>query len=251
MKIIAVINQKGGVGKTTITANLAHALEKKGCRVTLIDMDPQGHLTASLGVFGHSIKGMGEVLIDAVEIESVAVSTNQHMLLVPAGERLPDAESALEGSENRTKLLMNALREKFTVEDYVVIDCPPSSGLLMSNVLRAADEVLIPVTGDFLGLHGIAQLMKTVDNVQHALGRELGKWIVLSRFWSRRKVAKEVKHKLLEYFPDNILRTTISESTALAVCPGMGKTIFEYQPKSRSAMEFSDLADDFLEKRTM
>ncbi|MBL4762589.1 MAG: ParA family protein [Gammaproteobacteria bacterium] len=251
MKIIAVINQKGGVGKTTITANLAHALEKNGHRVTLIDMDPQGHLTASLGVFGHAIRGMGEVLIDDVAIESVALSTSQHMLLVPAGERLPDVENTLGGCENRTKLLVNALHEKFMLEDYVMIDCPPSSGLLMSNALRAADEVLIPVTGDFLGLHGIAQLMKTIDSVQHALGRELGKWIVLSRFWSRRKVAKEVMNTLLEYFPDNVLRTSISESAALAVCPGMGKTIFEYKPKSRSAMEFSDLADDIVEQRTM
>ena len=251
MRRIAVINQKGGVGKTTITANLGHALALAGYRVTVIDLDPQGHLATCLGIFRPPHQGMDDVLLNEADIESVAMITRESLTLVPAGEQLADVEHKHDGGASRAKLLLNGLHNHFVNQDFILMDCPPSSGLLVTNAIFAADEVLIPTSGDYLSLTGLAKLMATLKKFAPYREKPLEKWVELSRFVGRRRLANEVKEKLLKHFPKRVLATPISEAAVLAECPGVGRTIFEYRKTSRSAKEFTALAQDLVERRSM
>jgi chromosome partitioning protein len=251
MRRIAVINQKGGVGKTTITANLGHALALAGHRVTVIDLDPQGHLSTCLGIFRPPQHGMDEVLLNEVDIASVTMVTRESLVLVPAGNRLADVEQMHDGGAARARLLIDGLKDQFEGQDFLLMDCPPSSGLLVTNAIFAADEVLIPTSGDYLSLTGLANLMVTLKKFEPYREKPLEHWIELSRFINRRRLANEVKEKLLKHFPNRVLATPISEAAVMAECPGVGRTIFEYRRTSRSAKEFSALAEDLIEKRCM
>ena len=251
MRRIAVINQKGGVGKTTITANLGHALALAGHRVTVIDLDPQGHLSTSLGIFRPPHQGMDEVLLQEMDIESVTMVTRESLSLVPAGNRLAEVEQLHDGGASRAKLLLDGLQGRFEEQDFLLMDCPPSSGLLVTNAIFAADEVLIPMSGDYLSLTGLAKLVATLKRFAPYREKPLQQWVELSRFVSRRRLANEVKEKLLKHFPNRVLATPISEAAVMAECPGAGRTIFEYRRTSRSAKEFASLAQDLIEKRSM
>ncbi len=251
MRIISVINQKGGVGKTTTTANLAHALALAGNRVTVIDMDPQSHLGTSLGVNGREYSGVDEVLLEGAAIEDVMISVRDNLVLIPAGTELNRIEQLGNGGLKKGELLKQALKGKLSEQDFVLIDCPPSSGLLAINALIASHEVLIPVTGDYLSLEGLSFLMATIKTFKNKLGYSLREWIVVTRFHKRRRLGKEVLAKLLHYFPDNVLATQIRETAALAECPGRGNTIFEYRSKSNGAIDYKTLAADLMYSRTV
>ncbi|MCK5335219.1 MAG: ParA family protein, partial [Gammaproteobacteria bacterium] len=129
------------------------------------------------------------------------------------------------------------------------IDCPPSSGLLVINALFATEEILIPMTGDYLAMQGLSHLMATLANFEEALQKTYTQWIVLSRFHDRRRLAQEVREKLIDYFPDTVLKTSISEAASLAECPGFGKTVFEYRPNSKSTEEYTKLVKDLISGR--
>ncbi|PLY17041.1 MAG: chromosome partitioning protein [Sedimenticola sp.] len=251
MKSIAVINQKGGVGKTTVTANLGHALAQHGKHVTLIDLDPQGQLSASLGLFRPPKQGIDEVMLNAASIESVSVSTREGLMLVPAGANLGDVEKQSAEGVQRALLLQKGMQRSGSDKDYLLIDCPPSSGLLMANAIMAVDEVLIPVTGDYLGLNGLAHLLATLKQFERLRHRPLGRRVLLSRLVARRRLSKEVVGKLKNHFPGKIMATAVREAAVLAECPGVGRTIFEYRPGSVSAKEFTALAVDLIEGRMM
>ncbi|MCF6282935.1 MAG: ParA family protein [Candidatus Polarisedimenticolaceae bacterium] len=251
MRRIAVINQKGGVGKTTITANLGHALVLAGYKVTVIDLDPQGHLSTCLGIFRPPQKGMDEVLLNGMDIATVTMVTRESLSLVPAGGQLGEVEQLHDGGAARARLLVDGLKDQFIGQDFVLMDCPPSSGLLVTNAIFAADEVLIPTSGDYLSLTGLANLMSTLKKFEPYRKKPLDKWIELSRFVNRRRLANEVKEKLLKHFPNQVLATPISEAAVMAECPGVGRTIFEYRRTSRSAKEFAALADDLIHTRCM
>ena len=251
MQLIAVINQKGGVGKTTISANLGHALARQGKRVMLVDLDPQGQLSASLGLFRPPRHGIDEVLLADAGLDDLAVSSREGLRLVPAGERLGEVEKLQEGGIDRARLLQHALQHRSSRQDYLLLDCPPSSGLLLANAVMAADTALIPVTGDYLGLNGLAHLLKTLKRFEPFRGNALEQRVVLSRLNPRRRLAKEVREKLAGHFPNRMLPTAIHEAAVLAECPGAGRTIFEYRPKSRSAADFKALAEDIIEGRTI
>ena len=252
MRSIAVINQKGGVGKTTITANLGHALSRLGKHVTVIDLDPQGQLSASLGLFRPPSHGIDEVMLNGATIESVSVSTRDGLRLVPAGSKLGSLEKSVgEGVQRALALKQGIDRGVPSDMDFLLIDCPPSSGLLMANAIMAADEVLIPVTGDYLGLNGLAHLLSTLKKFEQLRHRSLIRRVLLSRFIARRRLSKEVVEKLKQHFSGKILATPIREAAALAECPGAGRTIFEYRPSSVSAKEFSGLALDLIEGRVL
>lgn len=248
-RIIAVLNQKGGVGKTTVTANLAHGLSLKGLNVLSIDLDPQAQLTTSLGVDNGEVNGLDGVLLSGQAISDVIIPARENLYLVPAGYGLSDIEHITEGGASRGMLLRNALTEEASNYDYVLIDCPPSSGLLVVNAIFASNEVLIPMTGDFLALQGLSHLMATLGNFEKALGSDIKQMIVLSKFQPRRCLSQEVKNKLIQYFPGKLLQTEVSESVALAESPSFGKTIFEYKPKSKSALEYKELVDDVVYMR--
>ncbi len=251
MRIIAVINQKGGVGKTTITANLGHALQKAGNRVMLIDLDPQGQLTTSLGIFKLPKNGIDSVLLDQASLQTVEIHTrDNNLVLIPAGGRLVEVEHLNDGGVSRATLLDAALQREELDYDYVLLDCPPASGLLSANAIMAADEALIPVSGDYLSLNGVAHLLSTLKKFEALRSKALQQWVVISRFHTRRRLAKEVRTKLLNHFPNKVLMTEIKEAAALAECPAIGRTIFEFRRTSNSAKDFEQLAQDLIERRT-
>ncbi len=249
-RVIAVINQKGGVGKTTLTANLAHGLALKGNRVLCVDLDPQAQLTISLGINNNEVNGLDEALLNQRPLDELLLPARENLYLIPAGSGLSDVERLTEGGASRGMLLRKALIEEKQNYDYVLIDCPPSSGLLVVNAIFAVDEVLIPMTGDFLALQGLSHLMATLGNFEASLGTKIEQMIVLCKFQARRCLSKEVKDKLIHYFPNKLLKTEISESVSLAESPSFGKTIFEYKRKSKSAFEYENLVDDVINRRT-
>lgn len=251
MRIISVINQKGGVGKTTTTVNLAHALALAGKKVTLLDLDPQGHLCSSFGINNREYAGMDEVLIQQAPIEEYVIDVRKNCRLVPAGADLLQIEQLAETGAKKGTRLREALHGQFQDQDFILIDCPPASGLITVNALLASQEVIIPVTGDYLALEGLSFLMSTIRNFEKKLGHNLKEWIVMTRFHRRRRLPKEVLEKILAYFPDQVFATHVRETAALAECPGRGKTIFEYRSSDNGAVDYQGLAEDVITGRTL
>ena len=246
--MIAVINQKGGVGKTTTTMNLSHALARANKKVLAIDLDPQSHLTAGFGLRHAGQVGIADVLMGEKDIFEVVVPARENVDLIPAGERLGELEHLTSGGAKRGWLLNDALAEIKTQYDYVYFDCPPSSGILGMNALLAADEVLIPVSGDFFALQGLSRLMGIFKHIEQTLKRDIDKWVVLTRFQERRRLARDVRDKIIGYFPKHVYQTPIRETVALAESPGFGKTIFEYQQNSNGAQDYMSLAKDVIKR---
>ncbi len=251
MRVVAIINQKGGVGKTTTSANLSHAIAASGKKVTVIDLDPQGHLAVSLGIRTQQHGGIDEVMRGEKTIQQQIIQVRDNLQLITSGARLQEIEQLTENGTHRGDLLKNALQTGLEGQDYVFIDCPPSSGLLIVNALFATDEILIPMTSDFLALQGLSHLMGTVKKFEKVLKKQYTSWLVISRYTPNRKISRQVLNILLSHFPNKILATAIRETTLLAECPSFGKTILEYNPRSRSAKDFCKLAIDFMEGRVM
>ncbi len=249
-RVISVLNQKGGVGKTTLTTNLAHGLAIKGFNVLAIDLDPQAQLTASLGILGENKRVLEKSLLEDVTLDSVTISARDNLNIIPASHGLSALEKKFENGASSGLLLKNKLKDETEKYDFVLIDCPPSSGLLVMNAILSSKEIITPMTGDYLGLQGLAYLMRTMKRFEAILEQKLLQWVVLSRFQARRRLSQEVKSKLKRYFPNKVLKTNISESVLLAECPGFGKTVFEYRPASKSAEEYRSLVDDLLLERT-
>jgi chromosome partitioning protein len=249
MQVIAVINQKGGVGKTTTTINLAHAFALSGKRVLVLDLDPQAHLSAGLGAVDLNMPGMDQVLLQGISIRDVVIRSRHNLELVVAGNALANMEHLKEGGVERGRRLQTALRKCGETYDAVMFDCPPSVGLLGMNALFAATELLIPVSSDYLSLHGLSRFMATLQAVESTLRRSLRRKMVMTRFHTQRRLAREVREKLEEYFPGQLLKTAIRENVALAESPSYGETIFEYQRSSNGAKDYSGLARELMLER--
>ncbi|HEY9202227.1 MAG TPA: ParA family protein [Gammaproteobacteria bacterium] len=245
---VAVINQKGGVGKTTTTANLGYMLAKKGYKVSLIDLDPQGSLTVSLGVNWQEHAGIEDVLLHGEALSNVVIETRNNLRLIPCGNDLGQVEFMSEESSAIAKKLKQIVEQ--LEGDYVLIDCPPSSGFLIVSALYAVEEVLIPIASDYLTLHGLSHLLGTLKGFEKRLGHRIKKWFVITRFHPRRRLAQDVKAKLESYFPGQVLQTPIRETTAVAESPSFGQTVDEYQKNSHGAQDYYSLADDFCIGRT-
>ncbi len=251
MRIVAVINQKGGVGKTTTTTNLCHAIAESGSKVTAIDLDPQGHLAVSFGVTGQNNGGIDEAMLKQKGVQKQIICVRKNLQLIISGSKLKEIEHLAGNHSPRGVLLKDALHGCFNDQDFVFIDCPPSSGLLVANALIAADEILIPMASDFLALQGLSHLMGTIKRFEKALKKNYKTLLVMSRYSPDRRISRQVLNVLLTHFPEQILATVIRETALLAECPSFGKTILEYSPKSRSARDFRSLALDFLEDKVM
>jgi chromosome partitioning protein len=251
VRIVAIINQKGGVGKTTTTANLCHAIAESGAKVTAIDLDPQGHLAVSLGVTSQNVGGIDEAMLKKKKVQQLLIPVRDNLQLIASGSKLKDIEQLTNNSSPRGVLLKDALNGNLNDQDFIFIDCPPSSGLLVANALIAADEILIPMASDFLALQGLSHLMATIKRFEKALQRKYKTLLVMSRYSPNRRISSQVLNVLLTHFPEKILATVVRETALLAECPSFGKTILEYSPKSRSARDFRSLAHDFLESKVM
>ena len=173
------------------------------------------------------------------------------LFVVPAGEKLGEFEFITGGDSSRGFRLAQALADMKTRFDFVMIDCPPSAGLLGMNALLAAKELLIPVSSDYLSLQGLSRLMGIITHIESRLGMKLKKWLVVTRFQSRRRLANDVVEKLLQHFPKQILQTRVRESVSLAESPSFGQTIFDYKSASHGAVDYESLALDLSMRRTL
>lgn len=252
--MIAVINQKGGVGKTTTAINLSHALAISGQRVLALDLDPQGHLGVGLGVSGQNIPGMDEVLINGENLADFIVQTRNDLKkgsldVVPSGPGLANMEHVSEGGMQRGLRLKKAVSMLGKNYDSVILDCPPSAGLLGMNALFAASELLIPVSSDFLALQSLSRFMETLRFVEETCKRTLRKHVIMTRFHSQRRLAREVRESLQMHFPEQLMKTSIRENVALAESPSYGETIFEYSAKSNGADDYRQMATELTSER--
>jgi chromosome partitioning protein len=248
--IIAVVNQKGGVGKTTTAVNLGSYLASKGRFVLLVDLDPQANATSGLGVDHRAVdKGVYEAIIGAKSFRDVVVPTKvEGMKVAPATAALAGAALELADMERREFRLADALLEVKNDFDYVIIDCPPSLSLLTVNGLVSADRVLIPVQAEYYALEGLSQLLETIELVKNSLRPDLEVMgAVITMFDGRNKLSADVMAELQKFFPQRIFRSVIPRNVRLAEAPSFGNPITHYDPWSKGAKAYESLTDEIIE----
>ena len=247
--IIAVLNQKGGVGKTTTTINLAAYLARDGRRVLVVDLDPQGNTTSGLGFDKHGLgTTLYDVLFSKTEATKATYKTNRaNLFLLPANAQLANAEVELVGEQAREFKLKQALDE--LDYDFILIDCPPALGLLTVNALVAAQQVLIPVQAEYYALEGLSQLLYVIQNVQAALNPSLDiLGVVLTLYDTRNALSGQVRAELEKHFGAKVFTSVIPRNVRLAEAPSFGKTIIEHDKWSKGARAYKSLARE-LERR--
>lgn len=249
LRILAILNHKGGVGKTTTCFNLASAYAAKNLRVLAIDLDPQSHLTVSLGLHEPGLTGVDDIFLERSAAASFIINVRENLDILPAGFRLAEIEKLSAQGRKQAKVLSQALQPVYDQYDMILLDCPPTSGLLNFNALYTANEVIIPVSSDYLALHGLSQLLKTLKSAEKFMQKPLQLWIAITRFTGRRRLSNQVRDKLIKYFPQQLLATTVRENAPLAESPSFGKSIFEYSKRSNGARDYAELADDILYRR--
>lgn len=252
MHIRAITNQKGGVGKTTTSVNLGAALAERGKRVLLIDLDPQGNLSTHVGVDTFELeRSMYDVLTKGMKLKDIIRPTTQpNLFCAPSNIDLSAAEVEMVSAVGRETILKEALEdlerggERF---DFVLIDCPPSLGLLCINALATSDEVLIPLQTEFFALQGMSKLMEVVEIVKRRINPKLKLGgIVACRMDTRVKLSFEVIEDIKKHFPNLLFRTIIRQNIKLAEAPSFGKTVLEYATESNGAADYRTLAAEFL-----
>jgi chromosome partitioning protein len=250
-KIIAVVNQKGGVGKTTSAVNLTAALTALGLKVLLCDFDPQANATSGLGVDKRKIKySIYDVTINDVPVEQAIISTKYGDVL-PSSADLAGATVELITSQHRERQLEKALQPVKGKYDLIFIDCPPSLELLTLNALCAADAILVPVQGEYYALEGLSDLMNTVRLVRRSLNPNLElEGVLLTMFDGRTNLALQVAEEVKHYFPGKVFATVIPRNVRLSEAPSHGKPIMAYDRTSRGSEAYTALAAEFLKRQT-
>jgi chromosome partitioning protein len=251
-KIISIANQKGGVGKTTTAINLSSLLAAAEKRTLLVDIDPQANSSSGLSVTNQQIS-VYDVLADRVRINDAIISTFMPFLdLLPSNINLVGAEIELVDVEGREAKLKNALKEIGNNYDFILIDCPPSLGLLTLNALTASDSVLIPVQCEYFALEGLGQLLNTINIVKKHFNPELAiEGVLLTMFDSRLRLSHQVAEEVRKYFGDKVYNTVIHRNVRISEAPSYGKPIILYDAISSGAKNYMSLAAELLERNSI
>ena len=249
-KVIAIANQKGGVGKTTTSVNLSSILAKKGKKILLIDTDPQGNATSGLGIEKDLESSVYDVIVNETTIEQTLKNTpHKNLKVCPSTINLAGAEVELVSMisrEQRLKEKIDPIKDQF---DYIIIDCPPSLGLITLNTFTAADSVLIPIQCEFYALEGLGQLMNTINLVKRHLNKELKiEGALLTMYDARTNLSNQVVQEVSKYFGNNVYKTVIPRNVKLSEAPSYGMSITEYDSRSKGAKAYEKLAREFLKK---
>ena len=246
-KIIAVVNQKGGVGKTTSTINIAAQLATEKHSVLIVDLDPQGNTSSGLGLDKEKLPNtMYEVMSGTAQLSNAVAETNvAKLFVVPSNANLAGSEIELVGRAEREFVLKRALAS--ATYEYILIDCPPSLGLLTINALTAADSVLIPVQAEYYALEGLSQLLNTIQAVRGSTNPQLELLgIVLTMFDKRNSLSEQVQTEVKNYFGDKLFKTVVPRNVRLAEAPSYGRTIFEHDKWSKGARAYKALVREIL-----
>lgn len=248
-KIIAFANQKGGVGKTTSAVNVAASLGILGKRTLLIDLDPQGNATSGVGIPKRSLKGtVKEVLNGELDIKEVVLTTNyQNLSIIPTNVSLSGAEFDLYNDEGSEYNLQEALKSVSDDYDYIIIDCPPSLGMLTINAFVAANGIVVPMQAEFYAVEGLSQLITTTKRIKKHYNENLQiTGILITMYNKRLLLSMQVMDELQKYYPDKLFNTTISRNVKLSEAPGFGKPVYYHDKHSKGANEYLEIAKELL-----
>lgn len=250
-KVIAVANQKGGVGKTTTNVNLGACLAETGKKILTIDIDPQGNTTSGFGISKEDIEhSIYDVIINEVDIEDAIVGTDiANLDIVISNIELAGAEIEMVSMLSRETILKRAIQPIMSKYDYIFIDCPPSLGLITLNALTAAHRVLVPIQCEYYALEGLSQLLNTISLVKQHLNPDLDvEGVVLTMFDARTNLSIQVVEEVKKYFKGKVYKTIIPRNVKLGEAPSHGLPIIKYDPKCVGAVAYMELAEEFIEK---
>lgn len=247
-RVISIANQKGGVGKTTTAVNLSACLAQRNKRVLIIDIDPQGNATSGLGVEAHTDKSVYNVLVDDMDMRETIMPTMVKKLFVcPANINLAGAEIELVSMVSREKRLKDAIDTVRDEYDYILIDCPPSLGLITLNAFTASDSVLVPIQCEYYALEGLGQLINTIKLVQKHLNPDLVvEGVILTMFDARTNLSAQVAREVEKYFGNKVFQTIIPRNIRLSEAPSHGLPITLYDPDSKGAETYKKLARELV-----